>query len=81
MLHPFGLALLHEKLYWTDWSANAVYRANINSGANVTRLTNTAHGRPMDIHAYSIIPKQGKYNTKAVSNISMKGDNEMCPNH
>ena len=26
--HPFGLTQLGDHVYWTDWSTNAVYRAN-----------------------------------------------------
>ena len=58
--HPFGLTLLHEHIYWTDWYTKAVYRASINSGANVTMLSGGLE-RPMDIHAYSVIPKQGEH--------------------
>ena len=57
--HPYGLTLLHDKLYWTDWNTEGVYRADVNTGANVVLMTGNL-GRPMDIHAYSAIPKQRK---------------------
>jgi hypothetical protein len=57
--HPFGLTLLHEHIYWTDWQTDAVYRAGVNTGANVILMTANL-GQPMDIHAYSAIPKQRK---------------------
>ena len=56
---PFGLTLLHDKLYWTDRSTVAVYRADVNTGANIVLMTGNL-GEPMDIHAYSDIPKQRK---------------------
>ena len=59
--HPFGLTLLHEHIYWTDWSTNSVYSAEINTGANITLLA-AGLVKPMDIHAYSINPKQGESN-------------------
>ena len=59
--HPFGLTLLNEYVYWTDWNTKSVYRAVINTGANITLLA-TGLVKPMDIHAYSIKPKQGESN-------------------
>ena len=57
--HPFGLTLLHDHIYWTDWSTDSVYRADVNTGANVALMAGNL-GTPMDIHAYNGIPKQGK---------------------
>ena len=56
---PLGLTLLHDKLYWTDRYTAAVYRADVNTGANIVLMTGNL-GEPMDIHAYSAIPKQRK---------------------
>lgn len=36
--HPFGLTLLGDYLYWTDWQDNAVERANKLTGENRTIL-------------------------------------------
>ena len=49
--HPFGLTLLGNHLYWTDWSLHVVYKAERAAPSNLTAL---AHGlgQPMDIHAY-----------------------------
>ena len=71
--HPFGLTLLHEHLYWTDWRTNSVYRAEINSGANITRLA-TGLNRPMDIHAYSVNPKQGESIVHEILCSCLEGD-------
>ena len=51
--HPFGLTLLGDYLYWTDWSRDAVYRANKDSGGDVTAFI-TGLGQPMDIHGYNL---------------------------
>ena len=56
--HPYGLTLLHNYIYWTDWNTNSVYRADVNTGANV-KLLMANLGKPMDIHAYRAIPKPG----------------------
>ena len=57
--HPFGLTLLHDHIYWTDWRTNSVYRADVNTGANIVLMAGDL-GKPMDIHAYRAIPKQGE---------------------
>ena len=57
--HPYGLALLHDHIYWTDWHTDAVYRADVNTGANIVLMAGNL-GRPMDIHAYSTVPEQRK---------------------
>ena len=51
--HPFGLTLLGDYLFWTDWGNNTVYRANKESGGEVTAFI-TGINRPMDIHAYNL---------------------------
>ena len=51
--HPFGLTLLGDYLYWTDWQLDSVYRANKENGGDVTPFI-TGLGQPMDIHGYSL---------------------------
>ena len=51
--HPFGLTLFGDLLYWTDWSHDAVYRANKETGGDVTAFI-TGLGQPMDIHGYNL---------------------------
>ena len=50
---PFGLTLLGDNLYWTDTQERAVYRANIETGSNVTTFF-TGTGQLMDIHGYNL---------------------------
>ena len=50
---PFGLTLLGDNLYWTDTQDRAVYRANIETGSNVTTFF-TGTGQLMDIHGYNL---------------------------
>ena len=51
--HPFGLTLLGDHVYWTDWSTNAVYRANKESVGLISAFI-SGIGQPMDIHGYNI---------------------------
>ncbi|CAH3029645.1 unnamed protein product, partial [Porites evermanni] len=51
--HPFGLTLLGDHVYWTDWSTNAVYRANKESIGLISAFI-TGIGQPMDIHGYNV---------------------------
>ena len=48
---PFGLALLEDNIYWTDWSLDAVYQLGKDSPSNSTALVSGLI-QPMDIHAY-----------------------------
>ena len=52
---PFGLTLLGDYLYWTDWRNYAVYRANKNS-ADVSVFV-TGIGISMGIHGYNLSEK------------------------
>ena len=54
--HPFGLTILGDYLYWTDWRNYAVYRAN-KSSADVSVFV-TGIGKPMDIHGYNLSEKR-----------------------
>ena len=63
--HPFGLTLLGDYLYWTDWRNYAVYRANKNS-ADVSVFV-TGIGKPMDIHGYNLSEKTTPGKEKAFS--------------
>jgi hypothetical protein len=66
---PYGLTLLDDHIYWTDWYTDAVYRADANSGANIVLMVGNL-GKPMDIHAYSAIQKQRKYVSTFYNDIS-----------
>ena len=63
--HPFGLTLLGDYLYWTDWRNYAVYRANKNS-ADVSVFV-TGIGKPMYIHGYNLSEKRTPGEEKAFS--------------
>ena len=49
--NPFGLTLLDDYLYWTDWYRYAVYQADKRTASNSKILVGGLN-RPMDIHAY-----------------------------
>lgn len=51
--YPFGLSLLGDDLYWTDTQDHAVYRANKETGGNVTKFVMVT-GQPKDIHAFNM---------------------------
>ena len=53
LLHPFGLTLLGDHLYWTDWIFEAVHRANKETGGNISTFI-SGLGQPMDIHGYNL---------------------------
>ena len=75
--HPFGLTLFGDLLYWTDWSNDAVYRANKETGGDVTAFI-TGLGQPMDIHGYNlsahVIP--GRCGTSLLMQFSFKRGRE-----
>ena len=49
--YPFGLTLLDDQLYWTDWNRDAVYQADKTTASQPKVLVN-GFSQPMDIHAY-----------------------------
>lgn len=51
--YPFGLTLLGDDLYWTDRQERSVYRANKETGGDVTKFVKII-GQPMDIHGYNL---------------------------
>ncbi|RWS16456.1 hypothetical protein B4U79_10678 [Dinothrombium tinctorium] len=48
--HPFDLAVYGDSIFWTDWVAHAVFRANKYTGANLIMLRRNV-ARPMGIIA------------------------------
>ena len=48
--HPFGLALLEDTLFWTDWIKKSVHSYNMTS--SLTDVLVQGMGRPMEIHIY-----------------------------
>jgi len=47
-IHPFGLVVYNEMLYWTDWNTTSVSRFNLTSGSQ--DLIVTGLQLPADIH-------------------------------
>ena len=50
---PFGLTLLGDYFFWTDWFLDAVYRANKETGGGVTAFI-TGLSEPLDIRGYNL---------------------------
>ena len=49
-LHPFGLALSDDILYWSDWNSRSVYQYNMTS--SLREVVVGGKGRPMELHIY-----------------------------
>ncbi|PFX23099.1 Low-density lipoprotein receptor-related protein 6 [Stylophora pistillata] len=49
-IHPFGLALYENVLYWTDWNKKSILRYNLTSATHETVIPDLQ--KPMDIHFY-----------------------------
>jgi len=49
-IHPYGLAVYLDILYWTDWNTKSISRYNLSSG-NQDILVN-GFQKPMDIHVF-----------------------------
>jgi len=49
-IHPYGLAVYQDMLYWTDWNTKSISRLNISSG-NQAIIVNGLQ-KPMDIHVF-----------------------------
>ena len=37
-IHPFGLTLANNDLYWTDWTRPTIYRLSLLNTSNVTAI-------------------------------------------
>ena len=48
-VHPFGLAVIGEYIYWTDWIKRSVIRANKYTGGDVVILKNKLRQQPMGL--------------------------------
>ncbi|XP_067654975.1 low-density lipoprotein receptor-related protein 4-like [Haliotis asinina] len=51
--HPYGLTVAGNYVYWTDWQATAVHKANKNTGSNPTKIRENLPGI-MDMHAVQV---------------------------
>ncbi|XP_020626035.1 low-density lipoprotein receptor-related protein 4-like isoform X3 [Orbicella faveolata] len=49
-IHPYGLAVYQDMLYWTDWNTKSISRLNVSSG-NQAIIVNGLQ-KPMDIHVF-----------------------------
>ena len=48
-VHPFGLAVLGEHIYWTDWVKRSVIRADKYTGGDVTVMVSKLRQQPMGL--------------------------------
>ncbi|XP_044183159.1 uncharacterized protein LOC114968057 isoform X2 [Acropora millepora] len=49
-IHPYGLAVYHDMLYWTDWNAKSISKYNLTTGNKDTLVDGLQ--KPMDIHIF-----------------------------
>lgn len=51
--HPYGIAVLEQYLYWTDWEAKSVQRVDKGTGRNRVTVRSEL-GNLMDIKAWKV---------------------------
>ena len=49
-IHPYGLAMYQDMLYWTDWNTKSISRFNLSSRRQETIIYGLK--QPMDIHVF-----------------------------
>ena len=49
-LHPFGLGLFGDVLYWSDWNSQSIHKYNMTT--SVKEVVVQGMGRPMELHIY-----------------------------
>ena len=49
-IHPYGLAVYQDMLYWTDWNTKSISRYNLSSGNQDIVVSGLE--KPMDIHVF-----------------------------
>uniref|UniRef100_H2Z4K5 EGF-like domain-containing protein n=1 Tax=Ciona savignyi TaxID=51511 RepID=H2Z4K5_CIOSA len=69
LLHPFGVAIFEDKLYWTDWQSKSVNSANKFTGRGAKTIRSRLHF-PMDIQTYHPLRQPKDINRCERSNCS-----------
>ena len=49
-IHPYGLTIDQDMLYWTDWNTKSISRFNLSSGIKEEIVSGLQ--KPMDIHVF-----------------------------
>ena len=49
-MHPFGLALFGDALFWSDWQNQGVHKYNMTTSRN--EVVFRGMGEPMELHIY-----------------------------
>ena len=49
-LHPFGLGLFGDVLYWSDWNSQSIHKYNMTT--SVKEVVVQGMGNPMELHIY-----------------------------
>ena len=50
VMHPYGLALFGDALFWSEWTHTSVYKYNMTTSRN--EVVVDGMGLPMELHVY-----------------------------
>lgn len=51
--YPYAMTVFQQDIFWTDWTENAVFRAQKDGGSGFAVLAQDLQYRPNDIHVYA----------------------------
>ncbi|KAL9960408.1 hypothetical protein ACROYT_G033860 [Oculina patagonica] len=75
-MHPFGLALSGDALYWSDWNDQSIYEYNMTTSINEGLVHGI--GTPMEVHIYDQ-SKVFSVNRCAQLSAPVHGNLDPCP--
>lgn len=52
-VHPFGIAVFRQNIFWTDWQHTSLLRADKVTGRNNVTIGSSKFRRPNELHIYS----------------------------
>ena len=61
LVHPFGVAIHKDFMYWDDWNNKAIFMANKNNGKGITKVRGDMNGA-MDLKIFSTLHRDGASN-------------------
>ncbi|XP_075213619.1 low-density lipoprotein receptor-related protein 4-like [Lycorma delicatula] len=74
LLHPFGLAVFKNSIYWTDWNTASIHAANKHTGQNRTIVRSNVSGL-MDIRIFhrdrQFVPSKCRANNGGCSHLCL----------
>ena len=64
-IHPFGLALTNNDLYWTDWTRPTIYRLSLLNTSNIIAIRDMAD----QVFGIAFVGQSRREGTPIVSNL------------